>query len=114
MTNYLKLIVLSIILMTGLSSCKAESQNNGEKDIIYSVDSDSLTSGNPAPGEWLTNYQQALNTAQKENKQVFVNFTGSDWCIWCKRLNKEVLTQKPFIDYAHANYTNSMLTKHIY
>jgi len=104
MTNYIKLIVLSVILIVGLSACMAESKNNGENDVIYSVDSDSSSAANLQPGEWLTNYQQALKTAQKEDKQIFVNFTGSDWCIWCKRLSKEVLTQKPFIDYAQANY----------
>ena len=29
---------------------------------------------------------------------MFALFTGSDWCIWCKRLEGEVLSQKAFSD----------------
>ena len=100
MTNYIKLLILTIVLITGLSACKAKSQ--ADTDQVYSVESDSAqTVGSDG---WLTDYQQALKTAQESNKTILVNFTGSDWCIWCKRLSKEVFTQKPFIDYAKANF----------
>lgn len=50
--------------------------------------------------DWKTNLEQAVAQAKKENKAVLVNFTGSDWCIWCKRLNSEVFSQKEFEEYA--------------
>jgi protein disulfide-isomerase len=50
---------------------------------------------------WETNLEQAVAQAKKENKAVLVNFTGSDWCIWCKRLNSEVFSQKEFEEYAN-------------
>ena len=28
--------------------------------------------------------------AQQEDKDILVNFTGSDWCSWCVRLSREV------------------------
>ncbi len=49
---------------------------------------------------WLTSFAAAQAAARKGNKVIFVNFTGSDWCGWCIRLNKEVLSQKAFLDYA--------------
>ena len=52
---------------------------------------------------WETNLEQAVAQAKKENKAVLVNFTGSDWCIWCKRLNSEVFSQKDFEEYANKN-----------
>jgi len=52
---------------------------------------------------WKTNLEQAVAQAKKENKAVLVNFTGSDWCIWCKRLNSEVFSQKEFEEYADKN-----------
>ena len=52
---------------------------------------------------WETNLEQAVAQAKKENKAVLVNFTGSDWCIWCKRLNSEVFSQKEFEEYANKN-----------
>lgn len=50
--------------------------------------------------DWQTNLEDALAQAQKENKAVLVNFTGSDWCPWCIRLSDEVFSQKEFKDYA--------------
>ena len=49
---------------------------------------------------WKENLDEALKTAQLENKTVLVNFTGSDWCVWCKRLNEEVFSKPEFAEYA--------------
>jgi protein disulfide-isomerase len=55
----------------------------------------------PAPAvQWTENYSEALARAKQEHKPVLLDFTGSDWCIWCKRLHEEVLSQPPFADYA--------------
>lgn len=50
--------------------------------------------------DWETNLETALQKAQKENKAVLVNFTGSDWCIWCQRLSAEVFSQSEFEKFA--------------
>jgi protein disulfide-isomerase len=42
----------------------------------------------------------ALGRAKSENRKVFLFFTGSDWCGWCMRLDKEILTTAEFINYA--------------
>lgn len=52
---------------------------------------------------WLTNYQQARDTARANQKLLLVDFTGSDWCSWCIRLKREVFTQPEFIAYAQEN-----------
>lgn len=52
---------------------------------------------------WKENLDEALKTAQLENKTVLVNFTGSDWCVWCKRLNEEVFSKPEFAEYAEKN-----------
>ena len=51
-------------------------------------------------GDWLENYTEALAAAKSLNRPVFIDFTGSDWCGWCIRLDREVFTQKAFIKYA--------------
>jgi thioredoxin-related protein len=49
---------------------------------------------------WQTNLEEAIAQAKKENKAVLVNFTGSDWCKWCMKLNDEVFTKDEFENYA--------------
>ena len=58
---------------------------------------------------WTSNLEKAIEQAKKENKAVLVNFTGSDWCIWCKRLSAEVFQQKEFETYAKDNLVLVML-----
>lgn len=52
---------------------------------------------------WYENYDQALKEAKSKKIPVLINFTGSDWCIWCKRLDKEVFSTKEFNTYAKKN-----------
>lgn len=53
--------------------------------------------------DWQDNLESALQKAKQENKAVLVNFTGSDWCIWCQRLSEEVFSKSEFEDYAENN-----------
>ena len=53
--------------------------------------------------QWLTNYDKAVAQAKAENKMVLMDFTGSDWCPWCIKMDKEVLNTKEFKDYADKN-----------
>lgn len=53
--------------------------------------------------KWLTSLPEAQAKAKSENKLVMLDFTGSDWCIWCKKLNAEIFTQPEFIQYAQKN-----------
>ena len=51
-------------------------------------------------GDWLENFDEALAAAKSLNRPVLIDFTGSDWCGWCIRLDREVFSQKAFIKYA--------------
>ena len=52
---------------------------------------------------WNNNLENAVKIAKKEHKAILIDFTGSDWCKWCKKLEAEVFTQKEFIKYANKN-----------
>lgn len=54
----------------------------------------------PVDVVWHTDYAAALRRAAQEKKLVLLNFTGSDWCVWCKRLETDVFSKSEFIDYA--------------
>lgn len=55
-------------------------------------------------GIWHTDFMKALEIAQAENKKLLLNFTGSDWCGWCIKLEDEVFSQPEFQQYARQNY----------
>ncbi len=53
---------------------------------------------------WGTDYNAALTQAKAENKLVLLHFTGSDWCPYCQLLDKEVLDQPGFQNFADKHY----------
>ena len=53
--------------------------------------------------QWLTDLPKAQAKAKAENKMVLLDFTGSDWCVWCTRLKNEVFSQAAFAEYASKN-----------
>lgn len=54
-------------------------------------------------GVWTTDYKAAMAQAKATDGKVFLFFTGSDWCGWCKRLDREVLSTRDFVTYAEKN-----------
>lgn len=56
-----------------------------------------------ADSAWLTSVPDAKAQAQKENKLVLLDFTGSDWCGWCKKLDAETFSKSEFAAYAKKN-----------
>jgi thioredoxin-related protein len=52
---------------------------------------------------WLTDYKQAQQQAKANNKFLLLDFTGSDWCGWCKKFDREVLLKPEFKDFAREN-----------
>ncbi len=72
------LIVIGLIVLFIFSGCKSSS--------------DGL--------DWEIKIESALQKAKAENKYILVNFTGSDWCVWCKRLNDEVFSKPEFKEFA--------------
>jgi len=54
--------------------------------------------------EWIADFDQAVLAARAANKDLLVDFTGSDWCIWCKRLHEEVFSKPSFQAYARENF----------
>lgn len=49
-----------------------------------------------ADENWMTDFEAAKSKAEKENKSLLIDFTGSDWCGWCIRLDKEVFQHDEF------------------
>jgi len=52
---------------------------------------------------WLVDLDEAYAVSQKEQKPILANFTGSDWCGWCKRLDADVFSKEEFQTWAKKN-----------
>lgn len=46
--------------------------------------------------EWQTNYAQARQEAEAQNKPMVLFFTGSDWCPWCIKIHNEIMSKPDF------------------
>lgn len=73
---------LTLLAQTAPSSTANRTQQNGYAE------------------NWLTDTQQVLQTAKKENKAILINFTGSDWCPPCIMLKQQVLDTPEFKAFA--------------
>ncbi len=52
---------------------------------------------------WLVDIDKAFAESEKTGKPILANFTGSDWCGWCKRLTTSVFSKKEFQNWAEDN-----------
>ena len=52
---------------------------------------------------WLIDLEEAYQQSQKTGKPIMANFTGSDWCGWCKRLDKSVFHTPEFKKWSKKN-----------
>ena len=46
--------------------------------------------------DWSSDFAAAKKEAAESKKDMLLDFTGSDWCGWCIKLNEEVFSQDPF------------------
>ena len=56
-----------------------------------------------AESDWQTDLNKAQQEAKSSNKLMLLDFTGSDWCGWCIKLNREVFSKPEFKQYAAKN-----------
>ena len=50
--------------------------------------------------EWRTDFGPAAADARQQQRLLLLNFSGSDWCGWCKKLDAEVFSQLTFQEFA--------------
>ncbi|TRW26466.1 DUF255 domain-containing protein [Flavobacterium zepuense] len=53
--------------------------------------------------EWHTDIAKATSLSESTKKPLLMFFTGSDWCGWCMKLQKEVLKTPEFAKWAKEN-----------
>ncbi|MHC4777279.1 MAG: thioredoxin family protein [Planctomycetota bacterium] len=96
MKMHFPLAGLALLLGLGLVFPVLAQEGSGAKD----------EGEEPAEAEtpWITDFEEAKAAAKAAGKDLLVNFSGSDWCGWCIKLDKEVFSQAEFLSAAKKNF----------
>jgi protein disulfide-isomerase len=79
------------------TTCKKPDQDSTASQKV-------LVKATPRPEfGWLHDYNKAQEEAKANHKLLLLNFTGSDWCGWCIRLDQDVFSKPDFKDFASKN-----------
>lgn len=54
-------------------------------------------------GHWTMDFDAATELAAEKKLPLMLNFTGSDWCGWCKLMDKNVFAEDEWKKYAAEN-----------
>jgi len=52
------------------------------------------------PEGWETDFAKAKAKAAEKNIPILADFSGSDWCGWCQKLDREVFGKEEFKKFA--------------
>ena len=74
-----------------------------KKIIVFLLFTFCVIEGQAQELKWFTDVKEAVAIGNKEKKPLMLFFTGSDWCGWCIRLQKEVFKTPEFIKWAKEN-----------
>lgn len=62
------------------------------------------------PGEstfvkWSPTYFDALQSAKRDHRSLFIYFTGSNWCSWCQKFDEQVLSDPKFLTLVDSSFS---------
>src|SRR5438552_8664875 len=89
-------IAIALVIVAHRNAAKTAAQNETPPTQL-------APASNAPIGTWTTDYKKAQEQAKASHKLLLVDFTGSDWCGWCIRLNAEVFSKPEFQNYATKN-----------
>lgn len=81
-----RIVALSMMLLLGYFPISAQDKKGAKSELV-----------------WFTDANKAGEASNKTKKPIFAFFTGSDWCGWCHRLEREVFAKPEFKAWAAKN-----------
>lgn len=84
------IILISSVYSNAQNTAKAESSTTEE---VYKAENEG----------WIVSVDEAYVLSKQTGKPILANFTGSDWCGWCKRLTASVFVKDEFKTWAAQN-----------
>lgn len=99
MMNF-KFILVSLLFL-GVSITWVHGQKNSPATFkVNDPAAEVYVAENPG---WLVDVEEAYQLSKKTGKPIMANFTGSDWCGWCKKLTRDVFVTDTFKKWADNN-----------
>lgn len=71
--------------------------------IVFSLTAEEAMINGHTPGKFTMDMDAALRDAKRTGKQVFLDFTGSDWCGWCQLMQRQVFSKPEWKNWAKDN-----------
>jgi thioredoxin-related protein len=70
---------------------------------LTALATDKVQTEGATPGQWTMDFDAATKTAAEKKLPLLLNFTGSDWCGWCKLMDEEVFAKEDWKKFAADN-----------
>ncbi len=96
--------LIAVWTLGGCSDNTEPAQNDTPAQNDAEDTADSPTVAAAAESVWMTDFEAAKVKADDEGKDLLMDFSGSDWCYWCQRLDEEVFSRQGFIDEAGRHF----------
>lgn len=79
--------------------------------VLFAVFWMSLTSfaASGLPSGWTDDFAAAKSRAASEGKRILMVFSGSDWCGWCKKFDRDTLSKSDFVRPASKKFVLVMI-----
>jgi thioredoxin-related protein len=81
-----RIVALSLLLLLGYFPTRAQEKKTDKNELF-----------------WYTDANKAGEASNSSKKPIFAFFTGSDWCGWCHKLEREVFEKAEFKAWAAKN-----------
>lgn len=92
--------IISVVLFAFFNISGLNAQTNQPSYVVKDKSAVAYSAENPG---WLVSVDEAYAESKKTGKPIMANFTGSDWCGWCKRLTANVFSKDDFKQWAEKN-----------
>ncbi|MDA0767146.1 MAG: thioredoxin family protein [Verrucomicrobia bacterium] len=70
---------------------------------LTALAADKIQTEGATPGQWTMDFDAATKMAAEKKLPLLLNFTGSDWCSWCKLMDEEVFAKEDWKKFAADN-----------
>ena len=54
----------------------------------------------PKGNDWSNNLENAIKDSKKSGRPIMLVFTGSDWCLWCQKLDRDIFAKPEFSQWS--------------